>query len=212
MPVPSERENHQTTQKFHFFENFAFFDHSGRKHTEQTIFNFVIFIDFDSLILEIWKIHRPDPGSRLQDNFTSSLFIFHIWLKKSTPPEIWGKLDEGGPRARTAFFLKQNLIFFRLMSVYEGKIQKPCFCDKPILYSFWQGDPLRGHGRNDFHWFRKKWRKLIIYKNLQYFWSFLAPDFIVYFFKSTFYESCYRQLSFFEKINYIFLEVALSVD
>ena len=60
MPVPGERENHQETQNFHFFENFAFFDHFGRKHTEQTIFNFTILIDFDSLILEIWKIHRPD--------------------------------------------------------------------------------------------------------------------------------------------------------
>ena len=60
MPVPSERENHQKAQNFYFFEKLLFFDHSGRKHTEQTIFNFMIFIDFDSLILEIWKIHRPD--------------------------------------------------------------------------------------------------------------------------------------------------------
>ena len=53
MPVPSERENHQETQNFHFFEKTNFFDHSGRKHTEQTIFKFMIFIDFDSLIQEI---------------------------------------------------------------------------------------------------------------------------------------------------------------
>ena len=60
MPVPGERENHQETQNFHFFENFVFFDHFGRKHTEQTIFNFTIFIDFDSLILKISEIHDPD--------------------------------------------------------------------------------------------------------------------------------------------------------
>ena len=60
MPLPSGRENHQETQNFHFLKNLYFFDHFGRKHTEQTIFNFVIFIDFDSLILKIWKIHRPN--------------------------------------------------------------------------------------------------------------------------------------------------------
>ena len=69
MPVPSERENRQETQNFHFFwKCWFFFDHSGRKHTEQTIFNFMIFIDFDSLILEIWKIHRPDLIQEIKHN------------------------------------------------------------------------------------------------------------------------------------------------
>ena len=60
MPLPSARENRQETQNFHFFENVGVFYHSGHFQEAYSVFYFTIFIDFDSLILEIWKIHRPD--------------------------------------------------------------------------------------------------------------------------------------------------------
>ena len=60
IPVPGERENHQETQISTFLKILHFLDHFGRKHTEHTLFNFVIFIDFDSLILEIWKLDGPN--------------------------------------------------------------------------------------------------------------------------------------------------------
>ena len=60
MPVPIARENRQETQNFHFLKMLGFFDHSGHFQEAYNVFHFTIFIDFDSLILEIWKIHRPD--------------------------------------------------------------------------------------------------------------------------------------------------------
>ena len=54
------RKSSRNTKIPLFLKILHFFDHFGRKHTEQTIFNFTIFVDFDSLILEIWKIHRPN--------------------------------------------------------------------------------------------------------------------------------------------------------
>ena len=68
MPVPSARENRQETQNFVILQMLGFFDHSGHFQEACSVFHFTIFIDFDSLILEIWKIHRPDLIHRVNYN------------------------------------------------------------------------------------------------------------------------------------------------
>ena len=135
-----------------------------------------------------------------------------IWFKKSTPWKSEETKLGGGHRARTTIFFKAKPGNFEDWCQFmKAKDKKHVFVTKLFYTVSGSVTPTWAWAKR-FELILKKCKKRIIYKKMQYFSSFLAPDFIFIFLESKFSGSCYRQLSFFEKKIFIFLEVPLSVD
>ena len=58
----SGRENHQKTRNFHFFDFLKFFEYFERNQDARSVFNFVIFEEFGTLIMGFCQNPWSGPG------------------------------------------------------------------------------------------------------------------------------------------------------
>ena len=146
--LPRTRQNIDFSEKIQTVTFFSFFVRSGRKHTEQTIFNFWFFLnsqDFPGLLIKFQDFWT---GSKVWFLLGPLLISFHIrkvvyvygW--KKAPPWNLRKVRRGGsPGQNCFFFLKAKPDFFQIDVSLWRQNTKTMFLWQTDFIQFLAGGP-----------------------------------------------------------------------
>ena len=134
-------------------------------------------------------------------------------VKNEHPLVIWGKLPGGGYVVRTIIFSEIKTEILEIDGTLWRQKMKTVFLSQTDFIQFLTTSPPTQTWAKRFGLVLKTMMKSENLRNFTTFCKLFNPWFRFFLFlESTFHGTCSGQMSFFEKLNFTFFEVALAVD
>ena len=136
-----------------------------------------------------------------------------LYGSEPAPPGNLGKVTRGGWRGQDHFFFETKTEILKIDGTLWRQKMKTVFLSQTDFIQFLTTSPPTQTWAKRFGLILKTMMKSENLRNFTTFSKLFNPWFMFFLFlESTFHGTCSGQMSFFEKLNFTFFEVALAVD